>query len=113
MTMILHDEIPQKANIFIDDLPIKGPKTQYLDEEGNPEVLKENPGIQRFIWEHALDVHRMMHKVTCAGATFAAAKAQICLPEVLIIGQICNAQGRSPDTKKVDKILSWPPLTTP
>ena len=54
-----------------------------------------------------------MHEVACAGATFAAAKAQICLPEVLIIGQICNAQGRSPDTKKVDKILSWPPLTTP
>ena len=113
MTMILHDEIPHKANIFIDDLPIKGPKSQYLDQDGKPEVLKENPGIRRFIWEHAQDVHRIMHKVTCAGATFAAAKAQICLPEVLIVGQICNAKGRSPDTGKVDKILSWPPLKTP
>ena len=113
MAMILHDEIPRKANIFIDDLPIKGPKSQYLNNEGKPEVLKENPGIRRFIWEHALDVHRIMHKVACAGATFAAAKAQICLPEVLIIGQKCNAQGHSPDTGKVDKILSWPPLTTP
>ena len=112
MTMVLHDEIPHKAHIFIDDLPIKGPKSQYLDKEGKPEVLKENPRIRRFIWEHALDVHRIMHKVACAGATFAAAKAQICLPEVLIIGQKCNAQGRSPDTGKVDKIMSWPPLTT-
>ena len=110
MAIILQDEIPHIANIFIDDLPIKGPATQYLDFEGNPEVLTENPGIRRFIWEHAQDVHRIMHKVKTAGATFAANKAQICLPEVLIIGQTCNAQGRSPDTTKVDKILTWPPL---
>jgi hypothetical protein len=113
MSIILHDEIPNVANIFIDDLPIKGPETRYLDQNGNPEVLSENPGIRRFVWEHALDVHRIMHKVKTAGATFAANKAQICLPEVLIIGQTCNANGRSPDKTKVEKILNWPPLTTP
>jgi hypothetical protein len=113
MSIILQDEIPNIANIFIDDLPIKGPETQYLDQLGNPEVLQENPGIRRFIWEHAQDLHRIMHRVKCAGATFAANKTQVCLPEVLIIGQTCNSQGRSPDTAKVDKILNWPPLTTP
>jgi hypothetical protein len=35
MTFILQDEIPDVANIFIDDLPIKGPATQYLDRHGN------------------------------------------------------------------------------
>jgi hypothetical protein len=113
MAIILKDEMPNTADIFIDDLPIKGPETQYLDTNGEPEVLSDNPGIRRFIWEHAQDVHRIMHKVKIAGATFAANKAQICLPEVLIIGQTCNAAGRSPDTTKVDKILSWPPLTDP
>src|ERR1700677_4919601 len=34
--------------------------------------MKENPGIRRFIWEHALDVHRVMHRVGCAGGTFAS-----------------------------------------
>ena len=111
MAIILKDEIPTTANIFIDDLPIKGPETQYLDSNGKPEVLSENPGIRRFIWEHAQDVHRIMHRIKTAGATFAANKAQICLPEVLIIGQTCNTTGRSPDTSKVDKILAWPPLT--
>jgi hypothetical protein len=57
MVFILHDELPHVANIFIDDLPIKGPHTQYLNKDGEPEVLKENPGIRRFIWEHALDNH--------------------------------------------------------
>lgn len=113
MTFVLQDEIPHKANIFIDDLPINGPKNQYLDQNGVPERLAKNPEIRRFIWEHALDVHRIMRKIECSGATFAASKAQICLPEVLIIGQRCNAQGREPDTAKVDKILSWPILKTP
>ena len=113
MTMVLHDEIPNTTNIFIDDLPIKGPKTQYLDENGKPEVLKENPGIRRFIWEHAQDVHRIMHRIKCAGATFAATKAQICLPEVLIIRQTCNANGRVPENSKVNKVLNWPSLATP
>jgi transposase InsO family protein len=113
MSIVLQDEIPKIANIFIDDVPIQGPATQYLDSEGKPEVLEENPGIRRFIWEHAQDVHRIMHKIKYAGATFAASKAQICRPEVLIVGQVCNANGRIPDDTKVDKILSWPTLTTP
>jgi len=113
MSIILQDEMPHTANIFIDDLPIRGPTNQYLDSEGKPKVLDENPGIRRFIWEHAQDVHRIMHKVKCAGATFAANKAQICRPEVLIIGQVCNANGRSPDETRVDKVLKWPPPVTP
>jgi hypothetical protein len=76
-------------------LPIRGPETQYLDAYGNPEVLKENSGIRLFVWKHAIDVNRIMNRIKCAGATFAANKAQICQPEVLIIGQKCNAYGRN------------------
>jgi hypothetical protein len=46
MVFILRDEIPQVANIFIDDLPIRGPATIYPDENGDSETLKENPGIR-------------------------------------------------------------------
>ena len=54
-----------------------------------------------------------MHCVGCAGATFAANKFQVCLPEVLIIGQHCNFKGQEPDTAKISKIENWPVLTTP
>jgi len=108
MTFILQDEIPHTANIFIDDLPIKGPTTQYPDEHGNPETLPDNPGIRRFIWEHANDVHRIMHRIKEAGGTFAGTKAQICLPEVLIVGQKCTPEGRLPDDDKIKKVLKWP-----
>lgn len=112
MTYILQDEIPHVANIFIDDLPIKGPRDQYLDKDGNPEVLKANPGIRRFIWEHALDVHRILHRLTHAGATVSAKKMQICKPEVIIVAQKCSIEGRRPENVKVEKVLNWPPLQT-
>ncbi len=112
MVHILSDEIPDTANIFIDDLPIKGPKTQYLDTDGNPATLLENPGIRKFIWEHANDVHRIMHRIKQAGATFSAKKTQVCRPEVVIGGQKCTPEGRLPEETKVTKILEWPTLKT-
>ena len=113
MTFILQDEIPDVANIFIDDLPIKGPTSQYLDSNGDPETLSDNPGIRRFIWEHAADVHQIMHRIKCAGGTFSAKKTQICRPEVVIVGQKCTPEGHSPEDDRVTKIINWPPLKTP
>ena len=112
MTFILQDKIPEVANSFIDDLLIKGPKTQYLDCNGNPEAVKLNPGIRCFIWEHALDVHHIMHRIKCAGATFSPKKTQICRQQVVIVGQKCTPEGCSPDDDQITKILKWPPLTT-
>jgi len=108
MVFILRDEIPDPANIFIDDLPIKGPATIYPDQDGNPETLPENPGIRRFIWEHALDVNRIMHRIKRAGCTFSATKIQLCRPQALIVGQTCTPEGRLPDESKIAKILRWP-----
>ena len=60
----------------------------------------------RFIWEHANDVHQIMHHIKDAGATFSAPKVQVCLEEVKILRQTMNIQGRVPDQSKVDNILT-------
>ena len=36
-------------------------------------------------------------------------KLFLCHPEVVIIGQVCNYDGRIPDSSKVSKIRDWPP----
>ena len=113
MAFILQDEMPDVADIFIDDLPIKGPKTIYPDDNGNPEVLKENPGIRRFIWEHAQDVHRIMHRIGHAGGTFSPSKIQLARREAIILGHKCTPEGRVPDPLTIDKVKNWPTLKTP
>ena len=112
-TFILQDEIPTVTNVFIDDIPIKGPASRYEDEDGNPETIPGNPGIRRFVWEHANDVHRIMHRLGCSGVTFSAAKTQLAQPEVIILGQKCTQNGRLPEDAKIKKILNWPALQSP
>jgi hypothetical protein len=108
MIFILQQEIPHRAGIFIDDLPVKAPKTWYPDKQGMPEVLIGNPGIRRAIWEHAENVNIVMHKIRLAGATFSPKKTEICRPEAVILGHKCSFNGRQPEDKRVDKIKNWP-----
>jgi hypothetical protein len=48
-------------NVFIDDASIHGPLTTYLDENENPAVLPERPEIRCYIWEHTIDLNRILH----------------------------------------------------
>jgi len=60
MMWILQDEIPHYVGIFIDDGAIKGPESDY-----NGEVLPENPGNRRFIWEYAITLERILLRIGC------------------------------------------------
>ncbi len=80
MTFILQEEIPHVANIFIDDLPIKGPQTRYLDANGNPATMK---GILEFI--NLSGNMPMMYIVSC---TESSALEEHSLPRKLrYVGQ--------------------------
>ena len=108
MEFILEDEIPDVAGVFIDDIPIKGPPTRYLQPDGTEETLPENPGIRRYIWEHLNDVHRILHRLGEAGGTVAAKKLQLCKSKVSIVGHACSSEGREPVDDRAKKIWSWP-----
>jgi hypothetical protein len=52
VTHILRAEVPHLTVPYIDDVPVKGPRSYYQDANGKYETIPENPGIRRFIWEH-------------------------------------------------------------
>jgi hypothetical protein len=52
VTFILQAEIPHTTIPYIDDVPVKGPKSTYLKTDGSFETIPANPGIRLFIWEH-------------------------------------------------------------
>ena len=108
MAFILQDEIEIAPN-FSDDVSVLGPKTRYETEGGGYEVLEENPGIRQFIWEHLNDVHRVLHRLTHAGATVSAKELFLCLPEVKIVGHLSTYEGHAPHKSTVFKIQTWPP----
>ena len=107
VSFILELEIPHMAKPFIDDCSVRGPATWYELEKGGYEVIPENAGIHRFIWEHLNDVHRVMHHLGHAGATISTKKLFVCVPEGVILGQKCTYKGCLPDDTKVAKIRDW------
>ena len=103
MMWILQDEVPQHVGIFIDDGGIKEPESRYNDE-----VLKENPGIRRFIWEYAVTLERVLFRIEEAGLTVSGSKFAACVPELEIVGHVVGYHGRTISEKKLNKILTWP-----
>ena len=81
MVFILQDEIPGVADVFIDDIPIKGPTSCYVDSEGKEEYIPDNPGIQRN------NLHWVLHHIGEARGTVSGKKMQLARFEVEIIGQ--------------------------
>ena len=49
ITCILGEEIPKATVPYIDNVPIKGPKTRYELEGGGYKMIEENKGIRRFV----------------------------------------------------------------
>ena len=57
VTFILQEEIPKVTVLFVDDMPIKGPASDYRDSEGRYEMVEGIEGIRRFMWEHLQNVN--------------------------------------------------------
>ena len=107
ITHILRPEIPIWTQPFIDDVPVKGPKSRYELPDGSFETIPGNPGVRRFVWEHLEAVHRIVQRVKAYGATFSGKKAFIGVPQAEILGHLCSYEGRVVDPARVQAIKDW------
>ena len=112
LTYILQPEIPDTTVPYINDVPIRGPATRYIQPGGSKERIPENLGIRCFIWEHFQGLNRVVQHVCFCGGTFSRFKSLLCVEEIIAVGHRCTPQGRLPDTSRVDKIANWGPCKT-
>ena len=103
VTKILEDLIPHNYMPFLDDIGVKGPRTTYNSKE----VL---PGVRRFVIEHIQALDKTLEQLERAGCTIGP-KSQFCINGIVIVGFVYRAEGKSPKTAKVIKILEWRPCT--
>lgn len=103
---ILEHQIPERARPFLDDIAVKGPKTDYSQEE----LL---PGVRRFVMEHLQNLDAVLCDVERSGATISGEKSQFCMEGIQIVGYVCDREGRHPQTAKIEKIITWPTPTNP
>jgi len=103
-THILQAEVPHLTVPYIDDVPIKGPRSMYRQSDGSFETIPENDGICRFVWEHFQELNRIVQRMKYSGGTFSGFKLTLCAPEITIVGHRCTQEGRLPDQTRVEKI---------
>lgn len=108
---ILKDEILEVTILFINDCPIKGPKSHYQNSDGTYQMIPQNSGIRHFIWEHLQNVNCILHCLRHAGATVSAKKCIIAALSIIVVGHKVSFEGRIPDKAKVQKIKDWPYCT--
>src|ERR1700742_783028 len=109
VSYILQDEIPHVTKPYIDDVPVKGPKTRYEKPDGTYETIPENPGIRRFVWEHLTNVCRVLQRMAYCGGTFSGTKSVLCAEEITVVGHRCTYEGRKPEINRVGVITRWGP----
>ncbi|GBE81974.1 hypothetical protein SCP_0403500 [Sparassis crispa] len=112
VTFILQDEIPHVMIPYIDDVPVKNGTMRYETSDRGYEVIPQNSGICRFIWEHAENVNHVIHRLEMAGATLSGKKCNICGPELEYLGRLYNYEGRWPLPSRIQKIVDWPACMT-
>jgi len=108
VTYILQDEIPEVTIPYIDDVPIKGPKSRYIKNDGTCETIVENSGIRKFVWEHFQNLNRVVQRMKYSGGTFSGPKTVLCAEEITVVGHRCTIDGRKPETDRVGVINRWP-----
>lgn len=109
VTTILKDEIPAFTRPYIDDVPVRGPATRYEQPDGTYETLPGHPEVRRFVWEHLVNMNRIIQRMKYAGGTFSGHKAIICAEEIVVVGHVCTYEGRKPAEERVKVISDWPP----
>ncbi|KAF9537386.1 hypothetical protein CPC08DRAFT_599524, partial [Agrocybe pediades] len=107
VTYILQEEIPEFTIPYIDDVACRGPPTRYQGGDGTYEVLAENPKIRRFVWEHMINVNRLLQRMKYAGGTFSGYKSTLCAAEIVVVGHLCSWEGRKPTEERVRVIMDW------
>ena len=109
VTFILQPEIPHTTIPYIDDVPIRGPATRYISDDGSYETHPDNAGIRRFVWEHFQNMNRVVQRMKYCGGTFSGYKATICASEITVVGHRCTYEGRLLDDSRIEKVLNWGP----
>jgi hypothetical protein len=112
VTYILQPEIPNFTIPYIDNVPIKGPPTWYIQSNSSLETIAENQGICCFVWEHFQMLNRIMQQMKYSRGTFSGYKSMLCIKRFWIISHYCTPAGCIPDDNRISVIQNWGPCQT-
>ena len=99
----LKELVPRKADSFLDDCGVKGPRTRYNDEP-----IPENPGIRRFVYEYIQTFDEFLGAVHAAGITISGLKTMPATQKLHIVGTTVSLEGWIYQPSSAQKVIDYP-----
>jgi hypothetical protein len=112
VTYILQPKIPHITIPYIDNTPVKGPKSENCTIGGFFKTIPQNPAIHHFIWEHFVNLNRVVQCMKYCGGMFSGPKVFLCVPKIIVLGHHCNIEGHIADPTRIHAISKWGPCWT-
>ncbi len=92
--------LEDNVEIYLDDIPVLGPREK---DESESEV----PGVRKFVYLHGLDLDRVLRRLIDVNLTAAGRKSHVGRSKAQVLGFVCREDGTSPDPEKVAAIMNW------
>ncbi|KAL3686292.1 hypothetical protein R1sor_008866 [Riccia sorocarpa] len=98
MHKVLREFVPEITITFLDDIPMKGCATEEKDE------AVDATGCRKFVSDHVRDVGKILNRLREVHLTLSGEKSRFGVPEILVVGHVCDSSGRRPNPVKVEAI---------
>jgi len=98
MVQILEDLISNVCCMFLNDIAVKGPQTDYNSEK----VLMR---VCQYILKAIQNLNKILINVECADRSVSDKKSQYIMKQLKIVEFVCKSNGCSSVTNKVLKIV--------
>src|SRR5258708_24474872 len=108
MTHMIEPMIPDKADIFIDDCALKGPKSLSQNES-----IPENPQIRKFVWKYALNLQEMLARILESDTTISGPKVVLATPCLAMLDAIVLIDRMHISHEVTAKLKNWPSCRNP
>ena len=97
----LDEDTPRNSDAFIDDITVKGPRSEYNHKE-------LAPGIRRFVYEYLMTLDRILMRFITVGITVSGWKFVLATLKLGIIGTTVLKDGWHLSHGLANKVLKWP-----
>ncbi len=102
MVQILEDLISNVCCMFLNNIAVKGPQTDYNSEK----VLMR---VHWYILKTIQNLNKVLINIECTDRSVSDEKSQYIMKQLKIVEFVCRPNGRSSVINKVLKIVQWRP----
>jgi hypothetical protein len=111
MEFVFAEELHKDLHVYIDGVDVCGPRRRIKGPDGKEAMAA--PGVRKFVYLHAQQINKILHKMKRLGGTFSGGKVQLGVPEIEMVGYMCSAEGRRITKRALSKVLNWPTPENP